>query len=79
VKEMKGRKILLVSGWLAVIAAFFTGTIFSAIVAVCIGVVLKIDYDEQRKGVYLIIMGILSGLSCPVLGTLVIWYMDHKF
>jgi hypothetical protein len=77
-KEKKGRKILSVLGWLAVIAAFVSGSIFPGVAAVCIGIVLRMDYEERSKGITLIIMGIISGLSGPVLGTVVIWYMDQN-
>lgn len=78
-KENRGEKILLGIGWLSVAGAFISSSVFLGIIAVCIGAVLRMDYEENRHGLYLIVMGIISGLSGPILGTLLIWYMDNHF
>jgi cytochrome bd-type quinol oxidase subunit 1 len=62
-----------------VIAAFFTGSIMLGVIALCIGAVLRMDYEEKKHGLQLMVMGIISGLSGPVLGWFIIWNMDHPF
>jgi hypothetical protein len=49
------------------------------VIALCIGAVLRMDYGEKKHGIQLMVMGIISGLSGPVLGWFIIWYMDHPF
>ncbi|EDL66672.1 hypothetical protein BSG1_04930 [Bacillus sp. SG-1] len=72
----KGKTLLLVAGWLSVVLAFFEGSLILSIIAVCIGIVLRKDYHDRKKGLYLIIFGIVMGLSGPLLGWFVIRSMQ---
>lgn len=71
----KGKSLLLIAGWISVLYSFFQGFLILGIIAVIIGIVLRKDYD-RKKGMYLIIFGIVAGLSGPLLGWLVIWSMQ---
>jgi cytochrome bd-type quinol oxidase subunit 1 len=78
-KEKKAKKLLLIVGWLSVVVAFFSGSIILGLVAASIGAVLRMDYEEKRQGRHLLVMGIISGLSGPVLGWVVVRYLDTHF
>ena len=75
--NLSGKKIIMLVAWFAVIFAFLKGSIILGIIALSLGFVLKKDYDERKLGLTLIIMGIVSGLSGPILGSYIIWYMSN--
>ncbi|GKV67112.1 MULTISPECIES: hypothetical protein [unclassified Sporosarcina] len=69
------RNILKVIGWLNAILALGFIPILLGIVAICMGVVLKNDYDEKKHGLYLIIGGIVGGLAGLIIGIVINLYI----
>lgn len=78
-KEKQGKNILVGVGWLSVILAVVTPSILLGIIAVCMGLVLRKDYEERKHGMVLIVMGIMSGFFAPVLGVILVWYLQKSF
>lgn len=62
-KEKNSGKILITIGWLSVILAFVSFPIFLGIVAICMGIVLRRDYQKEKHGYILIVFGIIGGIS----------------
>lgn len=75
-KDKKGSNILIFVGWLSVIFAVVTPSILLGLIAFCMGLVLKKDYEEKRYGIVFMILGIMSGISGYVIGPLLIWYIE---
>ncbi|MFI8577638.1 hypothetical protein ACIGEL_18150 [Rossellomorea aquimaris] len=75
-KDKKGTNILIFVGWLSVIFAVVTPSILLGLIAFCMGLVLKKDYEEKRYGIVFMILGIMSGISGYAIGPLLIWYME---
>ncbi|SIS45681.1 hypothetical protein [Salimicrobium flavidum] len=67
-----GRKILLTIGWLSAIFALGVIPVFLGPVAICIGVVLRRDYDSARHGKMLISAGIIGGVVGFSLGFMLV-------
>ncbi|TGB05422.1 hypothetical protein E4663_01140 [Halobacillus salinus] len=66
-KEKDGKVILLTIGWLSAVLAFGFFPFFLGAVAISMGVVLRRDYDVDKQGTSLILVGIIG----IVLGTLI--------
>jgi FtsH-binding integral membrane protein len=75
-KDKKGTNILIFVGWLSVIFAVVTPSILLGLIAFCMGLVLKKEYEEKRYGIVFMILGIMSGISGYVIGPLLIWYIE---
>jgi FtsH-binding integral membrane protein len=75
-KDKKGTNILIFVGWLSVIFAVVTPSILLGLIAFCMGLVLKKDYEEKQYGIVFMILGIMSGISGYVIGPLLIWYIE---
>ncbi|MDT9025816.1 hypothetical protein [Rossellomorea yichunensis] len=75
-KDKKGTNILIFVGWLSVIFAVVTPSILLGLIAFCMGLVLKKEYEEKRYGIVFMILGIMSGISGYAIGPLLIWYIE---
>ncbi|WRP07240.1 hypothetical protein U9J35_03475 [Rossellomorea aquimaris] len=75
-KEMTGTNILIFVGWLSVILAFFTPSFFHGFIALCVGLVLKKDYEKKRYGMFFMVLGIMSEILPHVIGFILIGYME---
>jgi hypothetical protein len=71
-KENPGKVLLLFAGWLSVIFAFLQSSMLLGVIAICIGLVLRKDYDKRKQGLWIMILGIIGALSGPLLGWLFI-------
>ncbi len=71
--NLSSKKIILLVAWFSVIFAFLKGSIIFGVIALSLGFVLKKGYEERKHGITLIVMGIVSGLSGPVIGSILIW------
>ncbi|OHX42901.1 MULTISPECIES: hypothetical protein [Cytobacillus] len=71
-EQKSGKGILLTIGWLSVILLTFNlippMLLFFPI---CIGVVIRRDYQEDKLGSAMIILGIISGITGWLLGIFV--------
>lgn len=74
--EKKSTSILIFVGWLSILLAVITPSIFLGVIALCMGVVLKRDYDEKRYGMVFMVLGVMSALFGYALGPLLIWSMN---
>ncbi|KHE72512.1 hypothetical protein LD39_04160 [Halobacillus sp. BBL2006] len=73
-KEKDSRKIIITIGWLSAILAIVIFPVFLSIVAICMGVVLRKDYELDKHGWILIIMGVAGGIVGMLLGAILIPY-----
>lgn len=74
--EKKSTSILIFVGWLSILLAVITPSILLGVIALCMGVVLKRDYDEKRYGMVFMVLGVMSALFGYALGPLLIWSMN---
>ncbi|RWZ54571.1 hypothetical protein EQV77_14410 [Halobacillus fulvus] len=72
-KEKNGKAILLTIGWLSAILAFGFFPVFLGAIAISMGVVLRRDYDVDKQGSGLIVVGIIGIIVGTVIGALVPW------
>jgi len=69
---MVNRKLLLlILGWVNVVAALLLFQAFCGLMAICMGIVLKKDYQAPTHGLVLIVVGILS--------TVIGWLLNHFY
>lgn len=57
---VNSKLLLLILGWVNVVAALLLFQAFSGLMAICMGIVLKKDYQAPTHGLVLIVIGILS-------------------
>jgi ABC-type antimicrobial peptide transport system permease subunit len=70
-EDVKNCKSLLITiGWINALFAFVFFQLFCGIIAVCMGIVLKIDYHADKYGLTLIIVGIIGGIAGWILNYL---------
>ncbi|MFD5853909.1 hypothetical protein ACFWGC_27730 [Cytobacillus pseudoceanisediminis] len=70
--KKSGRGILLTIGWLSVfLLTFNLMPPMLLFIPICIGVVIRRDYQGDKQGTAMIIFGILSGIVGWLLGMLV--------
>ncbi|KPN96348.1 hypothetical protein [Lysinibacillus sp. ZYM-1] len=64
--KKNGKNILVTIGWLSVVLSIVF-PIYLAIIEICMGVVLKRDYDAPKHGRILIVAGIIGFIAaCAV-------------
>ncbi|UYB49482.1 hypothetical protein OCI51_11120 [Lysinibacillus capsici] len=68
---VNSKLLLLILGWVNVVAALLLFQAFSGLMAICMGIVLKKDYQAPTHGLVLIVIGILS--------TVIGWLLNHFY
>lgn len=68
---VNSKLLLLILGWVNVVAALLLFQAFSGLMAICMGIVLKKDYQAPTHGLVLIVVGILS--------TVIGWLLNHFY
>lgn len=71
IHENNSKRLLLIIGWVNVVAALLLFQAFSGLMAICMGIVLKKDYQAPTHGLVLIVIGILS--------TVIGWLLNHFY
>ncbi|MCM0622973.1 hypothetical protein M5J14_00385 [Lysinibacillus sp. OL1_EC] len=71
VHESNSKRLLLIIGWVNVIAALLLFQAFCGLMAICMGIVLKKDYQAPTHGLVLIVVGIFS--------TVIGWLLNHFY
>lgn len=70
VQEHNSKRLLLLIGWVNVVFALLLFQAFCGLMAICMGVVLRKDYDAARHGLLLIIFGIVCTIAGWILNLL---------
>ncbi|WP_342025950.1 hypothetical protein AADC60_04045 [Cytobacillus pseudoceanisediminis] len=71
-EQKNGKRILLTIGWLSVtLLTFNLMPPMLIFFPICIGVVIRRDYQGDKQGTAMIILGIISGIVGWLLGMLV--------
>ena len=71
-EQKGGKRILLIMGWLSVtLLTFNLMPPMFLFFPICIGVVIRRDYQRDKQGTAMIIFGILSGIVGWLLGMFV--------
>lgn len=68
---VNSKLLLLILGWVNVVAALLLFQAFCGLMAICMGIVLKKDYQAPTHGLVLIVIGILS--------TVIGWLLNHFY
>lgn len=68
---INSKLLLLILGWVNVVAALLLFQAFCGLMAICMGIVLKKDYQAPTHGLFLIVVGILS--------TVIGWLLNHFY
>ncbi|PFA62818.1 hypothetical protein CN378_17390 [Bacillus sp. AFS015802] len=76
-KEKKSANILIFVGWLSILLAVISPSFLAGVIAFCVGIVLKRNYEEKRYGIVFMVLGVMSVVFGYALGPLVIWSMNH--
>lgn len=71
VHENNSKRLLLIIGWVNVVVALLLFQAFCGLMAICMGIVLKKDYQAPTHGLVLIVVGILS--------TVIGWLLNHFY
>lgn len=68
--EKSCKSLLITIGWLNALFALVFFQLFCGIIAICMGIVLRSDYQKKKHGFVLIIVGIIVGIAGWVLNYL---------
>ncbi|MFM9534135.1 MULTISPECIES: hypothetical protein [Lysinibacillus] len=68
---VNSKRLLLSIGWVNVVAALLLFQAFCGLMAICMGIVLKKDYQAPTHGLVLIGVGIVS--------TVIGWMLNHFY
>ena len=68
---VNSKLLLLILGWVNVVAALLLFQAFCGLMAICMGIVLKKDYQAPTHGLVLIVVGSLS--------TVIGWLLNHFY
>lgn len=68
---VNSKRLLLIIGWVNVVAALLLFQAFCGLMAICMGIVIKKDYQAPTHGLVLIGVGIVS--------TVIGWMLNHFY
>lgn len=71
VHKNNSKQLLLIIDWVNVVVALLLFQAFCGLMAICMGIVLKKDYQAPTHGLVLIVLGILS--------TVIGWLLNHFY